>query len=134
MSSYKARMQRSKLYLLILTFITLLHLIFPVLLPVLLIVLAFPVGYCLYITKKNAPSILSMGSAGLFIVIFAFNFRFLRDTLPPPQIHTNKIVGYSQYFGYPFFLDTATILLLLLLPVILFFLLGILKKKHNSTS
>lgn len=66
------------------------------------------------------------------VVFFGLFFRKIRDMLPPPQINQTKIVGYTQYFGYPFFLDTVIFFLFLLFPFIIFSLLYLLKKKSKK--
>jgi hypothetical protein len=55
--------------------------------------------------------------------IFALSFRKMRDTLPPPEISEKHIVGYSHFFGYPFFLDTAVFFFFMLYPLFAFFML-----------
>ena len=69
----------------------------------------------------------------LMLLFFALTFRIVRDNLPPTPISANKIIGYSQYFGYPLFLDTAIFLILILLPIIFFVALRLVEKgnKHK---
>ena len=41
---------------------------------------------------------------GIFVVSFVLKFRIARDYMPLAKI--GEVIGYSQYFGYPFLLDT----------------------------
>jgi hypothetical protein len=50
-----------------------------------------------------------------FLLVIAF--RNIRDLLPPPEIGKKHIIGYSQYFGYPFYLDTIIFFILICYPL-----------------
>ncbi len=53
-------------------------------------------------------------------IVFLLAFRYLRDNAMIPEINKNKIIGYSQYFGYPLYLDTIIFFVFILYPVIFF--------------
>lgn len=73
----------------------------------------------LHADKKNRIIFLKLSFLWISGIIFvAFLFRSLRNVLPPPAIDYEKIVGYSQYFGYPLASDFITYFILLLLPII----------------
>lgn len=55
------------------------------------------------------------------LVIF-LSFRAIRNIFPIPHVNDNKIIGYAQYYGYPFYFDTVLFFIFLLLPFIIFFL------------
>lgn len=59
----------------------------------------------------------------LFFLFITLYFRQLRDVLPSPEIDQSSVVGYSQYFGYPFFIDTVLFFAMVFIPLILFFVL-----------
>jgi len=64
----------------------------------------------------------------VFLFILFFNLLFfkpLRDNLPPSMIGRSDVVGYAQYYGYPFYLDTVIFFILIFHPIILFALLKI---------
>jgi len=63
-------------------------------------------------------------------IVLGLSFRKIRDSLPPPEIGTQKIIGYIHYFGYPFHLDTV-IFFLVILPPLLIGLLVRLKVKNK---
>lgn len=56
----------------------------------------------------------------LLILIF---FRKIRYLFPIPEIGDSKIVGFSQYFGYPFYFDTF-IFFVILLSILFFVILA----------
>ena len=58
------------------------------------------------------------------VVVF-LSFRTIRDLFPPPRITENKIVGFTQYFGYPFFFDTIIFFLFVISPALIFLLIKI---------
>lgn len=47
-------------------------------------------------------------------VLILFFFRKIRNLFPIPIIEDSEIIGYSQYFGYPFYFDTFIFLAVLL--------------------
>ena len=57
----------------------------------------------------------------LSLLIF-ISFRVLRKMFPLPEINQEKIVGYSQYYGYPLYFDTILFFTFLLLPIVTFIL------------
>jgi len=61
------------------------------------------------------------------LVIFA-NFRAIRESFPTTEIAKNKIIGYSHYYGYPFYFDTFIIFFLLLSPIIICLLIALRRK------
>lgn len=136
MSFDKARNQKATLYILVVSFFSLLLFVTygslrQVMLTIQIVLFSLPCFYLIYKTKNIIPSLISMGYAIFFCALFALVFRKLRDSLPPPEIHSNKIIGYSQYFGYPFFMDTIIFMLFFFFPLVIFFFLGLRKKKHK---
>jgi hypothetical protein len=55
----------------------------------------------------------------LLLFLILVGFRYARSLLNPPEISQDKIVGFSQYFGYPLYFDHALFLVLIILPVII---------------
>lgn len=56
----------------------------------------------------------------LFIFVF---FRLIRDGFPEPEIGVAGIIGYSQYFGYPIYLDSILFYAFILMPLIFCYIL-----------
>lgn len=60
------------------------------------------------------------------VYFFIFNFiliismRFLRNFQSPTIINTDKMIGYSQYFGYPLYFDTIIVFLIIMSPIFCF--------------
>lgn len=40
------------------------------------------------------------------ILLLLVYFRKIRSLFPLPEVEGDKIIGYSQYFGSPFYFDT----------------------------
>ena len=66
----------------------------------------------------------------LLLASIFFTFRYFRSLFYPPLILDNKIVGYAQYFGYPFHFDTLLFFIFLLIPVLAFFYIAFNKKNR----
>lgn len=73
--------------------------------------------------------LLTAGIYVTFIVFFLLIFRVIRSLFLPPEISSYKIVGYSQYYGYPFYYDTLAFFVLILFPSIIFLILCLVRKK-----
>lgn len=54
----------------------------------------------------------------LLLVASLLSFKKIRVLFPTPMINENKLVGFSQYYGYPFYFDTIFFFFIILLPVI----------------
>lgn len=67
--------------------------------------------------KILVEALLYFSIGALFIL---FTFRKVRSFFPPPSIGESKIVGYAQYFGYPFYFDTVLFFVFLLSPILIF--------------
>lgn len=50
-------------------------------------------------------------------IVLIAGLRVLRSYFQSPRIGEDKIVGYSQYFGYSINFDSIFILLLIIVPV-----------------
>jgi len=94
----------------------------------LLILYCYPlVIYLFYI--KRWPWLLIEFFIFIFLLgIFFIFFRKIRDALPPSIIGKSAVVGYAQYFGYPFYLDAVVFFIILLHPVLVFLLLKFFEK------
>lgn len=72
-------------------------------------------------------------SSCIFFFLFLFICsKYIRQSLPPPQILDNKIVGFSQFFGYPLYFDFYLFFLILFIPVITFFIFYFLEFKNEK--
>lgn len=54
------------------------------------------------------------------IVLLAFTFKKIRSLFPVPEIGSDKLIGFSQYYGYPFSFDTIFFFFLIFIPVLIF--------------
>lgn len=57
------------------------------------------------------------------------NFKRIRSLFPPPEIGEEKLVGFAQYYGYPFYFDTIFSFFLILIPILTFIFLYKLNKR-----
>lgn len=48
------------------------------------------------------------------------SLKKIRTLFPPPEIGSDKLVGFSQYFGYPFYFDYLLFIFLFVFPVTIF--------------
>jgi hypothetical protein len=58
----------------------------------------------------------------LMIFFLMLGFKKIRAFFPPPEIANEKLVGFAQYFGYPFYFDSIVFLLVVLLPILMLFI------------
>lgn len=62
------------------------------------------------------------------LFIFFMLFRPIRNEMALPWIGEQKIVGYSHYTGYPFFIDTVLFFVLMSTPITACFIVLLRKK------
>lgn len=67
----------------------------------------------------------------LILAAIFFTFRYFRSLFFPPEINEDKIVGYAQYFGYPFHFDTLLFFIFMIIPVLMFFYI-LFKRKNRK--
>jgi multisubunit Na+/H+ antiporter MnhB subunit len=72
--------------------------------------------------QKKVIVICSLSSF-VSIAVLLLGLRFFRNFFLFPQVLDNKIVGYSQYFGYPFYFDTLYLNIIIFIPAIILILL-----------
>lgn len=60
-------------------------------------------------------SILLSSVLNAFLLIY---FKKIRALLPPPEISSNKLIGFAQYFGYPLYFDTIFFFFLIFIPIL----------------
>lgn len=70
---------------------------------------------------------------GVFISFFlngllVLGFKKIRSLIPPPEIGSDKLIGYSQYYGYPLYFDTLFFFILFFFPILIFIFIYKLKK------
>ena len=58
----------------------------------------------------------------LMIFFLMLGFKKIRTFFPPPEITNQKLVGFAQYFGYPFYFDSIVFLLVVFLPILMLFI------------
>lgn len=64
----------------------------------------------------------------LIIFVLMFSFKKIRDLFPAPEINNEKLIGFSQYYGYPFYFDTVFFMFLIFLPILVFIVVYLLNK------
>lgn len=75
--------------------------------------------------KKNiVKSVITSAVAILFLML---TFKKLRIFFPPPEISNEKLIGFAQYFGYPFYFDTLIFFLIIFLPILILFIFSVKK-------
>lgn len=62
-------------------------------------------------------------------IILLLSFKKIRSLMPPPEIDEEKLVGFAQYFGYPFYFDTIFFFFLIFVPIFTLILVYELNKK-----
>lgn len=68
-------------------------------------------------------------SSFIFDLFLLASFKKIRSLLPPPEIENNKLIGFSQYFGYPFYIDAIFFFILFSVPVLFFVILYLINKR-----
>jgi hypothetical protein len=89
-----------------------------------------PIYLVLIKFKDKMLLIISIVVYGSLLGSLLIAFRTIRDSFPPAEIENSKIVGYSQYFGYAFYLDTVLFFTLLVGPLIIVLGYKFFKKKN----
>ena len=67
----------------------------------------------------------------IYLLFFLFSlvfFRHIRAFFPIPELGSEKIVGYSAYFGYPLYFDNFLFFYIILCPFFAWALLFLRKK------
>ena len=67
--------------------------------------------------KIITKSILISSTLNIFLL---FGFKKIRTIFPPPEINADKLIGFSQYFGYPLYFDTLFFFFLFFIPILTF--------------
>lgn len=81
----------------------------------------FFIPFIFFIFKFSSLKI----SSELFIYVtliagaIFFTFRFFRSLFNIPKINEDKIIGYAQYFGYPFHFDTLLFFIFIMIPALM---------------
>jgi hypothetical protein len=86
----------------------------------LLILYSYPLVILLISLKKQWWLLVELIVLGLISFITIIFWRQIRDSLPPAMIGKSHVVGYAQYYGYPFYLDVTIFFILVLHPVAVF--------------
>jgi len=61
-------------------------------------------------------------------IVLLVSFKRIRSLLPPTEINSNKLIGFAQYFGYPFYFDTVFFFFLVFAPVLTFIIMYFIHK------
>lgn len=111
-------------FLMVSSFINVSHIIF---------LFIFFVPLIIFVFKFSSLRILMEASIYLVLIFgtIFFTFRYFRSLFFPPEINENKIVGYAQYFGYPFHFDTLLFFIFMIIPVLMFFYI-LFKRKNRK--
>ena len=71
----------------------------------------------------------------LIIIPTVIGFRLLRNHFPPAEITGNRIVGFSQFNGYPLYFDSLLIYFLITSTIFVFIfylIISYVQKKFNK--
>ena len=130
----KAIVRNSGLYIFLLSLLTVINIINSnivigkVLLFFLLLLISAPLIFLILISRHKNILILTNLLILFLLGIFAVYFRKLRDVMPDPAISKETSIGYSQYFGYPLYLDSLIFFILILSPVLFYIFIKLLQK------
>lgn len=61
-------------------------------------------------------------------LVLLLSFKKIRSYLSPPEIGRDGLVGFAQYFGYPFYFDTLIFFLMIFVPIFIFIALYVFNK------
>jgi hypothetical protein len=67
--------------------------------------------------KKLKLILLTLSMSLIVDFILIVLLRQIRALFPLPEIGSDKIIGYAQYFGYPLSFDTLLFFALILVPL-----------------
>ena len=70
--------------------------------------------------KRNKVFLKTFLLSFTLLIVLMFGFKKIRALFPPPEIGSDKLVGFSQYFGYPFYFDSLFFIFLIFFPVAFF--------------
>lgn len=81
--------------------------------------------------KPNYKKIIlkSIVSSLILLIFLALTFKKIRALFPIPIIGNDRLVGFSQYFGYPLYFDTIFFFFIISLPLLIFSLFYFLEKR-----
>jgi hypothetical protein len=100
--------------------------------PILLVILLFLPLYILFTKLNSVRIILKLIFLWFMSLVFiVILIKKIRPILPPTEINENKIIGFTQYNGYPFYFDLIIFFLLILLPSLMLYL-SLRKKNINA--
>lgn len=78
---------------------------------------------------KNKLIVQSIMLSSLLNIVLLVNFKNIRSIFPPPEIGRDGLVGFAQYFGYPFYFDTLIFFFMIFVPISTFIVLYIKNRK-----
>ncbi|MCL4418579.1 hypothetical protein M1146_00585 [Patescibacteria group bacterium] len=79
--------------------------------------------------KRNRLFLKTLFFSFILFIILVSGFKKIRALFPPPEIGSDKLIGFSQYFGYPFYFDNLFFFFLIFFPVVVFLFFLYIKKK-----
>lgn len=85
-----------------------------------------------FATKTREIIIVSFFLSFASEIVLLLSLRWWRALFPPPEIESNKIVGYSQYFGYPFYFDSLYLMILIFAPLFILIIIVFLFNKWKK--
>lgn len=111
-----------KVYIVLVSIVTVITILFPYAFfkLSLFFLLSVPVFVILFKSKLRSFLIIYLASFAPLFFLIALFFRKLRDHLLPPQITDSKIIGYTHFFGYPFYLDNIIFFIIIFYPLLIF--------------
>ncbi|GEM_PF-3098869 len=61
-------------------------------------------------------------------LVLLLGFKKIRSYISPPEIGRDGLVGFAQYFGYPFYFDTLIFFFMIFVPILTFIALYVFNK------
>jgi len=79
--------------------------------------------------KKNNIFIKTFLLSFIALIVLMVSFKKIRAVFPLPEIGSDKLVGFPQYFGYPLYFDNLFFLFIIISPAAIFLYFYFKKKK-----
>ena len=84
------------------------------------VILLVPV-FIVFFEKKKKNTVFLIFTLGAVWGGIFYTFRYFRSLFPQPMINSYGIVGFAQYYGYPFIFDNILFVLFLITAFVIGF-------------
>lgn len=87
----------------------------------------------IFVLSKSKRVILLLATICTLCISYAITLtssKVIRSFFPPPKILEGKIIGFAQYYGYPFLFDYFFVFEIIFIPIIVIILFSSISKKY----